>query len=81
LGVDVKVGKFVASDDFQWNGEPEEANFYECEIVGGELGTGDGPEYVGQLYYEGTHEIEWLQISELPKIDLRPHHVRDMLIK
>jgi 8-oxo-dGTP diphosphatase len=81
LGLDVKVGKYFADDIFQWNGEPEDILFYECEIVGGELGTGDGLEYQENNGYDGTHEIEWLEVSNLSSVDLRPHHVRDMIKK
>ena len=81
LGVDVSVGKFVSKDDYQWNGEPEEIFFYVCQIIGGELGTGSGPEYEDALYYDGTHEIEWLNIEKLQNFDLRPQNVRDLLFQ
>lgn len=79
LGVDVRVGKLFGKDDFEWEGEMEEIFFYECEIVSGQLGSGTGPEYQKDSVYVGSFEVEWLKISELKTIDLRPVKIRDIL--
>jgi 8-oxo-dGTP pyrophosphatase MutT (NUDIX family) len=79
LGVEVEVGEFFAKDIFYWKGIPEDSLFYKCKVLCGELGSGCGPEYENKLYYEGTHDIEWLNIFDLKNIDLRPHLVRDKI--
>jgi len=81
LGVDVVVGKKLGeyifdSQDF---GKQLEI-FYFCKIVGGQLGTGDGPEYQENNEYIGTHELDWLKLSQAPGMELRPHNVRDIVV-
>lgn len=81
LGVDVEVGKLFAQTVFYWDGQPEENFFYFCKIVGGEIGSGSGREYENDTYYEGTHEIEWVDIEKLEDIQLLPEEVKSKLLE
>lgn len=75
LGVNIEILKKFASERFDKGEIKQLEHFYICEIVSGELGTGDGPEYDDNSDYEGTHENEWLNISDLGNYDLRPTEV------
>lgn len=80
LGVEIKVIENFTSERFD-RGEVEQLeHFYFCDIVSGELGTGDGPEYDVNSDYEGIHEIEWLCINDLLNYDLRPKEVASKLL-
>jgi len=80
LGVEINIVKKFVSERFD-NGEIKQLeHFYICEIVSGKLGTGEGPEYSNNSNYEGTHEIEWLNITNLTNYDLRPREVVQRLI-
>lgn len=81
LGVNVEVGEFVSEDDFYWKGELEKIYFYKCEILSGEVGTGEGPEFQENSHYEGSFHVQWLNISELENYDLRPENIKKLLIK
>lgn len=81
LGVDVDVLELMFENSFvRQGGEEQREYFYRCNIIGGELGTGDGPEYQKNSGYEGTYELEWIKISELKNFDIRPEEVRDGLL-
>ena|SRR3989338_4381436 len=58
----------------------QEEFFFICEVISGELGSGTGPEYQPDNHYEGEHRPEWLKLSEIPQLDLRPQQVRDLLL-
>ena len=80
LGVDVEVQEKLfeyvyAHEKFG----PQHEDFYHCVITGGELGTGNGPEYQPNSGYEGTREIQWLEIKEIENFDLKPKEVRNKL--
>lgn len=75
LGVEIKIMEKFTSERFD-RGEVEQLEyFYFCDIVSGELGTGNGPEYDANSNYKGIHEIEWLCIDDLFNYDLRPKMV------
>jgi 8-oxo-dGTP diphosphatase len=54
-------------------------HFYVCDVVGGEMGTGSGPEFQEGSSYEGTHEIVRVPLAEIPTINLRPSAAREWL--
>jgi 8-oxo-dGTP diphosphatase len=54
-------------------------HFYVCDVVGGEMGTGSGPEFQEGSSYEGTHEIVRVPLAEIPTINLRPSAARKWL--
>jgi len=80
LGVDINIVEKFVSERFDKGEIKQLEHFYLCEIISGELGTGDGPEYDNNSGYEGTHEIEWLNITNLINYDLRPREVVQKLI-
>lgn len=53
--------------------------FFLCHVLGGVIGTGTGPEFQINSPYVGTYEIEWVKIDDIPRIDLRPHEVRNLI--
>ena len=81
LGVDVEVLELMFENSFvrKEDGEQREY-FYKCNIVGGELGTGDGPEYQENSGYEGVYELEWIKFGELKNFDIRPGAIKDVLL-
>jgi len=80
LGVEIKVIKNFTSERFDRGEIKQLEHFYFRDIVSGELGTGDGPEYDVNSGYEGIHEIEWLDINDLLNYDLRPKEVASKLL-
>jgi len=80
LGVEIKVIENFTSERFDRGEIKQLEHFYFCDIVSGELGTGDGPEYDVNSDYEGIHEIEWLGINDLLNYDLRPKEVASKLL-
>lgn len=81
LGVDVNIVKEFVSERFDRGEIKQLEHFYICDIASGELGTGNGPEYDENSNYEGTHEIEWLNIDDnILNYDLRPKEVVIKLI-
>ena len=80
LGVEIKVIGNFTSERFDREEIKQLEHFYFCDIVSGELGTGDGPEYDVNSDYEGIHEIEWLGINDLLNYDLRPKEVASKLL-
>jgi 8-oxo-dGTP diphosphatase len=82
LGVNVEVGdlfmkKFYVLDSFQ--GQIQ--YFYNCKIIGGEVGTGRGPEFTGRdVEKYGTYEVVWIPISLLKDRTVYPFEVRDKII-
>lgn len=80
LGVDVKVGEFFLENFFKPERYPEQKEvYYFCQIIGGEVGTGDGPEHQPDSKYQGIFEVEWLPMSQIKNFDLRPNELRDKL--
>ncbi|MFC1613243.1 NUDIX domain-containing protein [Patescibacteria group bacterium] len=76
LSINVKVGELILemnSKKTETIGQRE--FFYICKIISGELGTGAGPEFEPDSNYDGTHELEWLDIKNLLNVDLRPKEI------
>ncbi|MEA3295832.1 MAG: NUDIX domain-containing protein [Patescibacteria group bacterium] len=55
--------------------------FYLCDIVSGEVGTGQGPEFQPNTGYEGEHKISWISLEKLSNINLMPLEVKHKIIK
>ena len=82
LGLDIKVNKlFLERKSSKPGMEGISEYFFTADIVGGQLGSGDGPEYQNNTHYEGTHEIDLVDINNLPQINLKPEEVKDLIIK
>jgi ADP-ribose pyrophosphatase YjhB (NUDIX family) len=80
LGVEVRVNELVSENSFMGKDETEQKEyFYKCDIIGGELGTSNGPEYQENSNYEGKFEIEWIKIGDLDNYDLRPGEIKNIL--
>jgi 8-oxo-dGTP diphosphatase len=80
LGIDVSIVKKFVSERFDKGEIKQTEHFFICDIASGKLGTGNGPEYHDNSDYEGSHEIEWLNIFDLINYDLRPREVIFKLI-
>jgi len=80
LGIDIKIDKLILEMDSK---KPETINqkeyFYLCNIKGGKMGSGQGPEFSENSKYIGTHDIEWLSIKDLTDFDLRPDDIKDFI--
>lgn len=80
LGVDVSVEKFFDSRTFELFGKMQEQIFYLCKIIGGEVGTGRGPEYANDGRYEGKHIPEWMSMTDMKVKDVRPVFIKNKLL-
>jgi 8-oxo-dGTP diphosphatase len=81
IGVEVEMGKLFlqrTSDILKTKNRQE--FFYLCDIVAGEIGTGQGPEFQPGLYYEGEHIIEWVELDKLENLNLKPEEVKIKII-
>jgi len=82
LGLDIEVKELLLerkSDKPGMEGITE--YFFTADIVDGELGTGEGPEYKPNSNYEGGYELEWVDITNLPQINLKPKEVKNLVVK
>jgi 8-oxo-dGTP diphosphatase len=82
LGVTVKVGELFFSGPSGKPGiEGQMEYFYFCEIINGQLGTGQGPEYQPNSGYIGSYEPQWRSLKEMMNFDIKPAELRDLLNK
>ncbi|MDP3800436.1 MAG: NUDIX domain-containing protein [bacterium] len=81
LGVDAEVKESIVSQSFNKRGSDDIEHFYSCNILGGVIGTGDGPEFQKYSGYEGLHEIVEIPLLDISNINLLPTEVRDLVIK
>ncbi len=80
LGVDVLVKEYfdiIKTKYFGWN---QEHLLYFCKIIGGEVGTGDGPEFQEGYNYEGEHIPEWLSREEIKDWDIKPDGIKERIL-
>jgi len=61
--------------------EDQEEVFCCCSIIGGEVGTGKGPEFKKGAGYKGLYLIEWVPFAEIPHRNILPKTVKEILIK
>lgn len=82
LGLDIEPQKIILTVDSK---KPEiigqKEFFYLCNITGGVIGTGNGPEYAKDTKYIGRYNMEWLDINNLDHYDLKPKEIRDFIYK
>lgn len=81
LGVQVEVGEFFTKTYFEMDGEEQEQHIFHCRIVGGEIGTGTGPEYQTGTGYEGSFEPTWVHKDEMEGKYILPGEVIDQLFQ
>jgi 8-oxo-dGTP diphosphatase len=80
LGVDVFVEKYFDIVKTQYLEKDQENLFYFCKIIGGKVGTGNGPEFQEGDYYEGEHIPEWLSMEEFKEKDIKPEEIKDKIL-
>ncbi|WP_238351059.1 NUDIX hydrolase [Kribbella shirazensis] len=72
LGLLMKIRNAVAVVHF---GDSTQ-HYFTAEVIGGEFGTGDGPEYRSPADSErGTYRPVWLPLPDLAVRDLRPRAI------
>ena len=72
LGLLVKIRNAVAVVHF---GDSTQ-HYFTADVIGGEFGTGDGPELASTADSErGSYRAVWLPLSELTTRDLRPRPI------
>ncbi|MFH0830992.1 MAG: NUDIX domain-containing protein [Parcubacteria group bacterium] len=79
-GLDCVIGEYVANYPYRTTRVDHDVAFYRASIKGGVFGKGTGPEYSQPQRYEGSHEAQWLRLSDLSTIDLRPREVRERIV-
>jgi ADP-ribose pyrophosphatase YjhB (NUDIX family) len=80
LGVNLRIKEIFAIQPVKKDGRDEQEIFYLCEVVGGVLGTGNGPEYqTGGS--KGSYEPMWAALSTLPLLRVLPESIRDKVLK
>jgi len=77
IGVQVYVGDFFAEEVK----EDSRELFYYCEILSGEVGTGNGPEFQTDSNYKGTYEFQWIPVVEIEKYDVKPEVIKMKVLK
>jgi len=72
LGVEVELDGIVHEERF--GGIP--MRYFRARITGGEFGTGLWPDHAAETPLRreksGTHEAVWLELTELPGLEVRP---------
>jgi len=82
LGLNVKVKDFILERMSDKPGmEEHKEYFFTVDVVGGELGVGDGPEFDKNAGYEGQYILKWLNVRDLKDTNLKPFEVRDLVFK
>ncbi|MET9274362.1 NUDIX domain-containing protein [Kribbella sp. NPDC003557] len=72
LGLLVKIRAAVAVVQF---GDSTQ-HYFVADVIGGEFGTGDGPEFANPPDSErGSYRAVWLPVTELVARDLRPRPI------
>lgn len=81
LGVQIKVKELIhemLSKNPDLGGQRE--YFFNCEIIGGTLGSGLGPEWQPTSVYQGTYHIEWIDLNNLAVVDLKPEELKKIIL-
>ena len=83
LGLDVRLGPLVAvvTHDDRERGEHREQFYFLADIIGGQFGSGDGPEMNSPADSDdGSYRPLRLPLRELATVDIRPKPLADALI-
>lgn len=81
LGIEVKVGELFSSNQIELQGKERREIFFLCEQISGVLGTGTGPEYQPGSNYKGAYSLEWVDLTRLSLLDIRPKDISQKLLK
>ena len=81
FGIDVKVVKKLYELESQKFNQKE--YFFLCEYIGGEFGTGEGPEFSNDPKYidSGKYLPEIVKIEDIKNIPLLPPEIKEKLVK
>lgn len=74
VNLSVKVGEEVLVLDNLNNRE----HYFLCEVLGGEMRLGDGPEGIRQSE-ENWYEPQWVSLDRLEEVNLVPEQVRELV--
>lgn len=80
LGINVQIKELIfdmISKKPETFGQKE--YFYLTNIISGVIGSGRGPEFQNNSGYSGQYDIEWVKITDLPNIDLKPEIIKDII--
>ncbi|TQR16404.1 NUDIX hydrolase [Psychrobacillus soli] len=75
LGVHVRIQRTLKI--LQYNGTQ---HFFLADIIGGKFGTGTGEEYSHTSVQRGIYEPIWVNIDDLPSLDVRPKVIVELLL-
>ena len=85
FGVEVEVLKLLYETSNSNNSKniPTKEYFYLCRYIGGEFGTGNGPEFSNNPKYadRGKYIPEIVERRDIENITLLPEDIRDRFIK
>lgn len=82
LGVKIRVREFFLKSIAEKPGmEGQYEFFYLCDVIDGEVGTGQGPEFQSGTQYAGEYRISWVDLNMLPRLNLKPEKVREKIIR
>lgn len=83
LGLDTEVKELTTSRPLSRSNADQIEYFYLCDVIGGVLGTGNGPEFQenSKSEYDGIHEVISIPLSEISQLNLMPFEVRDLVVK
>jgi mutator protein MutT len=82
LGINIEVQNLFLqriADKPEAKGQQE--FFYLCNIIDGQIGTGQGPEFQVGTQYKGEYRIKWINLKDLPEINLKPEEVKNKIIQ
>jgi ADP-ribose pyrophosphatase YjhB (NUDIX family) len=80
LGVNIEVKDLILeliSEKEETIGQKE--YFYRVNILDGAIGSGNGPEFQKNSGYKGQYDIGWVDIKNLPNIDLKPESIKKQI--
>ncbi|WP_313892045.1 NUDIX domain-containing protein [Psychrobacillus sp.] len=75
IGVHVRIERLF--EKLEFNGMQY---YYLAHIIGGTFGTGTGEEYSHTSIERGNYEPIWVDLAELPSLDVRPKEIVDKII-
>lgn len=85
FGIDVEVQELLYETSNASNSKniPTKEYFYLCKYLGGEFGTGDGPEFSNNPKYadRGNYIPEIVTRENIERIVLLPEDVRDLFLQ
>ena len=80
LGLELEVGEQIVQIPSNDAAATEPQSFFLCRIVGGVLGSGTGEEWK-RSQVDNVYELQWVPISEVQGIELRPAELKATLLR